>query len=103
MKRILPLLILAIACRQHHEPTYEQQINEYRQQRVQRLTRPDGWLSVVALLPLQEGTNDVELPSTPQKHAKIMLQQGRLTLEPDSSFTADKKPITAPLELHNDT
>ena len=102
MKRILSLLILAMACRQHQEPTYEQQINQYRQDRVQRLTRAEGWLSVVALLPLQEGKNRVELPSTPPKYAQVTLQQGRVTLEPDSSFTVDKKPVTAPIELHND-
>ena len=103
MKRILPLLVLAMACRQHHEPTYEQQIDQYRQDRVQRLTRPEGWLSVVALLPLQEGQNRVELPSTPPKYAGVALQQGRVTLDPDSSFSVDGKPVAAPLELHNDT
>jgi len=101
MKRILALLILAMGCKQ--EATYEHQIEEYRNQRVARLVRADGWLSVVALLPLQEGTNDVELPSKPPKHAKLTLQQGRVTLEPDSAFTIDGKPVAAPVELHNDT
>jgi uncharacterized protein (DUF1684 family) len=101
MKRILALLILAVACKQ--EPTYEHQIEEYRNQRVGRLVRAEGWLSVVALLPLQEGANDVELPSKPPKHAKLTLQHGKVTLEPDSAFTIDGKPVAAPVELHNDT
>ena len=101
MRRILALLVLAAACR--HEPSYEQQIGEYRNKRVANLTRAEGWLSVVALLPLQEGKNNVQLPSNPPKYAQITLQQGRVTLEPDSSFTVDKKPVTTPVELHNDT
>ena len=103
MRRILPLLILAMACGRHQEPTYEQQIEKYRHDRVARLTRPDGWLSVVALLPLQEGRNNVQLPSNPPKYAQITLQQGRVILDSDSSFTIVKKPVTAPVELHNDT
>src|SRR5438128_7912921 len=108
MKRILPLLVIAVACRQESKPAFdrakfEREIAGYRKARVERLTRPEGWLSVVALLPLQEGTNDVELPSKPPKHAKITMQQGRVTLEPDSSFTIDAKPVVGPVELHNDT
>jgi len=103
MRRILPLLILAVACGRHQEPTYEQQIEKYRQDRVARLTRPDGWLSVVALLPLQEGKNSVQLPSKPPKYAQMTLQQGRVILDSDSSFTIANKPVTAPVELHNDT
>ena len=108
MKRIVPLLLLALACRYEPNPamdhgTYDREIAEYRETRVKNLTRPDGWLSVVALIPLAEGPNDVELPSTPPKHARITLQQGRVTLDPDSAFTVDEKPVTAPVELHNDT
>src|SRR5690349_18440048 len=102
MKRIVPLLILAaISCK--HEPTYQQEIEKYRHDRVANLTRDYGWLSVVALLPLQEGSNDVALPSNPPKHARMTLQQGRVTLDPDPAFKIDKKPVTAPVELHNDT
>jgi uncharacterized protein (DUF1684 family) len=109
MKRIAPLLLIAaMACRQESKPTfdraaYERDIAQYRKTRVERLTRPDGWLSVVALLPLQEGKNKVAIPSRPPKDAQITLQQGRVTLDPDSSFTIDNKPVTAPVELHNDT
>src|SRR5436190_10617643 len=108
MKRILALLIIAVACRQESKPAFDRakfelEIADYRKTRVERLTRPEGWLSVVALLPLQEGTNDVELPSKPPKHAKLTLQQEKVTLEPDSAFTIDGKPVAAPVELRNDT
>ena len=100
--------MVAMACRQESKPAFdrakfERDIADYRKTRVERLTRPEGWLSVVALLPLQEGANDVELPSKPPKHAKITLQQGRVTLQPDSAFTIDGKPVVGPTELHNDT
>src|SRR5919106_2345652 len=108
MKRIIALLVLAMACRPEPKPAfdraaYEREIETYRKTRAERLTRPDGWLSVVALLPLQEGANDVEIPSTPPKHAKLTLQQGHVTLQPDPAFTIDNKPVAAPVELHNDT
>src|SRR5437870_1028800 len=102
-------LIVMIACRpESPKPAldrgaFEREIAAYRNSRVERLTRPEGWLSVVALLPLQEGKNDVELPSTPPKHARITLQQGRVTLDPDSTFTIDNKPVAAPVQLRNDT
>src|ERR1051325_1802154 len=100
MKRILPLLILAtmVACK-----GYEKEIDKYRAERVANLKRDYGWLSVVALLPLQEGANDVALPSNPPKHAQIHRRRGRVPLDPDASFTIDNKPVTAPAELHNDT
>ncbi len=105
MKRLIPLLLLAAACRQESVDVtaYENEISAYRKTRIERLTRPDGWLSVVALIPLKEGANDVELPSKPPKHARITLQQGRVTLDPDAAFAIDGKPVTAPVELHNDT
>jgi len=107
MKRLIPLLLLAVACRQEPKPVvdhaYPDSIAEYRKTRVERLTRPDGWLSVVALLPLADGKNDVELPSTPPKHAAMTLQNGKVTLAPDPAFAIDGKPVAAPAELHNDT
>lgn len=110
MKRLILLLTVAMfACRQEpakppfDRAAYEREIADYRNTRVQRLTRAEGWLSVVALLPLQEGKNDVTLPSTPPKHAQMTLQQGKVTLDPDPSFSIDNKPVAAPVELHNDT
>jgi uncharacterized protein len=103
------LLLLTVACqREPQQPAFdragwERQIADYRKTRVERLTRPDGWLSVVALIPLKEGANDVEIPSKPPKHARMTLQQGKVTLAPDSAFTIDGKPVTTPVELHNDT
>lgn len=38
---------------------YVQSIEEWRRQRVERLTKPDGWLSLIGLFWLQEGENTV--------------------------------------------
>src|SRR5256714_6582921 len=89
MRRITPLLLLAAACRQESVPVpaavnraaFEKEIADYRKTRVERLTRPEGWLSVVALIPLQAGANDVEIPSKPPVHARITLAGGKVTLD----------------------
>src|SRR5256714_11549268 len=96
MRRITPLLLLAAACRQESVPVpaavnraaFEKEIADYRKTRVERLTRPEGWLSVVALLPLQDGANDVELPSKPPVKAHLTLQNGKVTLD-GNPFTVD--------------
>ena len=111
MKRILPLLLLALACRQESKlakpamdrAAFDREIAEYRKTRLERLTRPEGWLSVVALIPLKEGENGVELPSRPPVTARMTLQDGKVTLHPSPAFAVDEKPVTAPVELHNDT
>jgi uncharacterized protein (DUF1684 family) len=90
MKRILPLLLIALACRQESKPVtppavdraaFEREIAEYRATRLARLTRPEGWLSVVALIPLKEGANDVELPSKPPVKARMTLKDGKVMLD----------------------
>ena len=108
MKRCLALLLLAMACRHESKPpfdraAYERDIAAYRKARVARLTQPDGWLTVVALIPLRDGVNDVDLPSKPPVKARMMLQNGKVTLDPNPAFTIDNKPVTTPVELHNDT
>jgi uncharacterized protein len=89
MKRILPLLLITLACRQESRPVapamdraaFDREIAEYRATRLARLTRPEGWLSVVALIPLKEGANDVELPSKPPVKARMTLKEGKVFLE----------------------
>jgi uncharacterized protein (DUF1684 family) len=93
MKRILPLMMIVVACRQETKPAldraaFEPEIAQYRKTRVERLTRPEGWLSVVALLPLHDGANDVELPSKPPLKAHLTLQNGKVTLD-GNPFTVD--------------
>src|SRR5205814_842349 len=89
MRRIIPLLLLAAACRQESVPApaamnraaFEKEIADYRKTRVERLTRPEGWLSVVALIPLADGANDVEIPAKPPVKARMTLANGKVTLD----------------------
>ena len=60
---------------------FDREIAEYRATRLARLTRPEGWLSVVALIPLKDGANDVELPSKPPVKARMTLNGGKVTLD----------------------
>ncbi len=109
MKCLVPLLLLAFACRpESKEPAtdraaFDREIAQYRKTRVERLTRPEGWLSVVALIPLADGVNDVEIPSKPPVKARMTLRGGKVTLDPNPAFAIDGKPVAAPMELHNDT
>lgn len=68
--------------------TYAAELEAWRAGRLERLTAPDGWLSLVGLEWLQEGTNrigsapgsDVVLPSGPAELGVIELKDGIATL-----------------------
>jgi uncharacterized protein (DUF1684 family) len=107
MKRLFPLVLLALACRPESRPatdnaSFEAANAQWRKTRLERLTRPEGWLSVVALIPLREGTNEVQLPAKPPVTARMTLQNGKVTLASDPAFTVDGKPVIAPIEMHSD-
>lgn len=68
MRRIAPLLLgmllpLALGCgggeKTAVDPSYLAEIEAWHAQRIERLKRPTGWLSLVGLLPLREGVNAV--------------------------------------------
>ena len=71
-------------------PAYTAEIQTSRSQREERLTAPDGWLSLVGLDWLSEGDNLVganpdaavflEAPGIPQNVGTITLHQGQATL-----------------------
>ncbi len=55
---LLAFLILFSACgKEKPAQSYEAEINHWHQQRVQRLTKPDSWLSLAGLFWLQDGEN----------------------------------------------
>ena len=82
--------------------TFEKEEMEWRQQRLQRLTAADSWLSLVGLDWLNEGRNALKLPGGPA--GSVVLQKGRTTLEPaaNSGLMIDGKAVTRPVELRND-
>src|SRR6185312_15465940 len=78
---------------------YKQQIETWRKQRVDRLTAPTGWLSLVGLDWLKEGPNtigaakdnDIVLAGAPARLGVILLREGKaaIKLAPDADATID--------------
>lgn len=72
-----------------HE-SWEQEAKEWREQRLERLTAPFGWLSLVALEFLPDGDwtvgsapdNDVQLPSGPDRWGTLTFQRPSAWFEP---------------------
>jgi len=59
-------------------------IDQWRAQRRARLLSDEGWLTLVGLFWLHDGANSVVLPAHPPIGARFILQNGRVTLEPNS-------------------
>jgi uncharacterized protein (DUF1684 family) len=85
--------------------TYEQQIQQWRSGRLQRLTAPDGWLSLIGLEWLEEGDNrvgsaadnDIVLKAGPAHLGTVKLAKDgalRIVLARDSAATIDGKAVT---------
>ena len=83
---------------------YPQEIQQWRQQRLQRLTAPDGWLSLIGLEWLKEGANrigsaadnDIVLKAGPAHLGVATLDKNgtiHLALTADSGATIDGKPL----------
>ncbi|HEV7500610.1 MAG TPA: DUF1684 domain-containing protein, partial [Vicinamibacteria bacterium] len=93
-------------------PAYVRAIDEWRAKREEGLRAPDGWLSVVGLHWLHEGSstlgsakgNDVVLPlPAPARVGTIEVAKGRTVIHADAGATVEAagKRITE-LELHSD-
>jgi uncharacterized protein len=83
---------------------YQQSIEQWRAQRVAKLTAPDGWLSLIGLEWLQDGANkvgsapdnDVVLQAGPAHLGVVTLDkagQVHITLADGSGATVDGKPV----------
>ena len=92
---------------------YQQEIRQWRQERLHRLTRKDGWLSLAGLFWLHEGENtfgfgkgnDIRFPGKegPARLGSITLQAGsiRLHVAPKVTvYVADK--VVRDTVLHSD-
>jgi uncharacterized protein (DUF1684 family) len=101
MKRFFAIsLFAALACR--HEPNldinaHHNEILKWRAERLQRLQREDGWLSLVGLHWLVEGENQPIAGVTLVRHGDAV------TLQPGQGMTIDGKPVTAPVQLADDS
>ncbi|MHB8678986.1 MAG: DUF1684 domain-containing protein [Rudaea sp.] len=85
------------------DATYTKEIQSWRTQRVEHLRAPHGWLSLVALDWLRDGSNtlgsasdnDIVLARAPAHLGTIVLDHGKATiaLDKDSGATIDGKPM----------
>lgn len=90
-----------------------QQIQQWRSERVERLQKPDGWLSLVGLHWIEPGThkvgsrkdNDIQLNAGPAHIGALTLKDGKATLllDPRSEALIDGKAVTGPVELKPDS
>ena len=72
--------------------------DQWREHRRARLSADDGWLTLVGLFWLHDGTNDVTLPAKPPINARFILKNGHVTLLP-----AARLNVKSPLPLLDDT
>ncbi len=79
------------------------EIAQWQEKRLERLKAEDGWLSLIGLFWLNEGENVISLPSAGSPTLKLTRHGAAVTLEPNANaMTIDNKPVSAPVELHND-
>lgn len=96
------------------EPSHVEEVERWRTARLNRLTGPEGWLTVVGLHWLEPGgnpvgaddSNVVALPSgrAPDRVGAIVLEDGRATFVPDpgSEVRHGGEPLAGPLPLRDD-
>lgn len=94
---------------------YERKIEAYRARRLERLTGPDGWLTVVGLAWLAEGENAVAAdpeaavvlpgPYGPSPLGTIVVEGRSSTFFPSDAPRVEHagEPLTEPLPLADDT
>jgi uncharacterized protein (DUF1684 family) len=84
--------------RQVVRDSYSAEIDKWRADRRTRLLNDNGWLTLVGLDWLHDGTNDVTLPAHPPVTARLILKNGKVTLQPGPGVFVD-----GPTELRDDT
>jgi uncharacterized protein (DUF1684 family) len=100
MRRWIALLICLAACRTEAvaQQTNDRDFEQWRTQRRTRLLSDEGWLSLVGLFWLKEGSNEIALPAHPPFTARFALQNGQVTLAPNARLG-----VKSPTPLRDDT
>jgi len=94
------LIALAAGCRKEARidvTAHRSDILKWRSERAQRLHREDGWLSLVGLHWLAEGENK------PIPGVTLVRRGDVVALQPGEGMTVDGKPVTAPVQLADDS
>ena len=92
---------------------FEKEVMQWRSVRVERLRKPDGWLSLVGLHWVEPGVhqvgktdaNDIQLRTGPARLGTLTLKDGKATLKPDraADATISGKPVVGEVALKSDT
>jgi uncharacterized protein (DUF1684 family) len=100
------------ASTQDANSAFVQSVMQWRAQRVERLRKPDGWLSLVGLHWVDAGvhqvgkadSNDVQLRTGPAKLGTLTLKDGKAMFKPDAAagVTIDAKPAVGEVALRTD-
>lgn len=93
-------------------PAFVQQATQWRQQRLDGLRAPDGWLSLVGLHWIEPGThrlgsaaaNDLQLNTGPSSLGTLVLKDGkaRFKADPAAGASIDGKPAKGEVALRTD-
>lgn len=94
MKKIflsLFILIVLVSCSKEVDPKYQKEVNDWHKDRIERLKKPDGWLSLAGLFWLKEGentfgsdsSNDIIFPKWKAKPfmGSFFLDKGKVTVK----------------------
>ncbi|MGB9151263.1 MAG: DUF1684 domain-containing protein [Burkholderiales bacterium] len=96
------------------DPAYSNELNRWRAERLQNLTRDDGWLTVAGLYWLKPGVNSagsgpnntVIFPrdKAPEKTGTFLLQNGAVSFTPlpHAGVTFGGKPLLQTIQLKSD-
>ena len=90
-----------------------QDVETWRAQRLERLQKPDGWLTLVGLHWIEPGLhtvgraddNDIVLSTGPAHLGRILFADGAVTFEPakDGGAMLGGQPVAAPVRLQPDS
>lgn len=117
-RRRVPLLLALTAililggCQAGADEDYRHEIEAWHESRIESLRRPTGWLSLVGLHLLPEGSHrlgsgddcDVSLPEPAPAHVGDLAVEGgvyRFTASPEAGVTHDGEPVDI-LDLEHD-
>lgn len=91
---------------------FEKDVMQWRSVRVERLRKPDGWLSLVGLHWVEPGVhqvgkadaNDIQLRTGPAKLGTLTLKDGKATLKSDraAGVMIGGKPVVGEVALKSD-
>lgn len=98
---IAAILFIVASCKPDVDPKYKAEIDNWHKERIERLKKKDGWLSLVGLYWLKEGentfgsdsTNDIIFPKWKARPfmGSFILDKGKVTVRMHEDLAVKKK------------